>query len=463
MKKILSIALVALLAGSAFAAFSGNASVALGYNWETGAYGFTNGTGLDFDIDLATAEGEAIADAPVYAGIKATFALKVANIEGKKGYGQTLNSVDGATEDAGLGVFAEVAEAYVAGENWKVFILGTQGAPDFAKSAIETKDAAVKDVFGNEYDTKDTAVTYKVAANDLAGVTVEAYDWKASFGFVGNSGKGQLSTATKEKSFDYNAFVQTPSFDFDVVNFQLAAIASSNTTAEDKYDSAIGASAKVGFASDIVTGSVAADYGVKLAKNAEDKYDATHGLDVAANMAISPVTLDVYFMNDKLSSKTEGDAKLAENLLSAQVKADLTSFDVPVAITAYGKNMLDKIDGQDFGGKVAVTLDAFSVSVDGGYVIGTEKLYLGADVAYTADLFTAKAGIDWSLFGKADKDNQVLALSASIESSTLIPGATLSLAYGAAKEKMNLLDKQVNSDVKAQNAGKVEAKVKIAF
>ena len=463
MKKILSIALVALLAGSAFAAFSGNASVALGYNWETGAYGFTNGTGLDFDIDLATAEGEAIADAPVYAGIKATFALKVANIEGKKGYGQTLNSVDGATEDAGLGVFAEVAEAYVAGENWKVSILGTQGAPDFAKSAIETKDAAVKDVFGNEYDTKDTAVTYKVAANDLAGVTVEAYDWKASFGFVGNSGKGQLSTATKEKSFDYNAFVQTPSFDFDVVNFQLAAIASSNTTAEDKYDSAIGASAKVGFASDIVTGSVAADYGVKLAKNAEDKYDATHGLDVAANMAISPVTLDVYFMNDKLSSKTEGDAKLAENLLSAQVKADLTSFDVPVAITAYGKNMLDKIDGQDFGGKVAVTLDAFSVSVDGGYVIGTEKLYLGADVAYTADLFTAKAGIDWSLFGKADKDNQVLALSASIESSTLIPGATLSLAYGAAKEKMNLLDKQVNSDVKAQNAGKVEAKVKIAF
>ncbi len=468
MKKILSIALVALLAGSAFAAFSGNASVALGYNWETGAYGFTNGTGLDFDIDLATAEGEgeAIADAPVYAGIKATFALKVANIEATNGFGQYLNPVDGATEKAGLGVFAEVAEAYVAGENWKVSILGTQGAPDFAKSAIETKDAAVKDVFGNEYDTKDTAVTYKVAANDLAGVTVEAYDWKASFGFVGNSGKGQLSTATKEKSFDYNAFVQTPSFDFDVVNFQLAAIASSNTTETDptkKYDSAIGASAKVGFASDIVTGSVAADYGVKLAKNAEDKYDATHGLDVAANMAISPVTLDVYFNNENLSSKTEGDAKLAENLLSAQVKADLKDFDVPVAITAYGKNMLDKIDGQDFGGKVAVTLDAFSVSVDGGYVIGTEKLYLGADVAYTADLFTAKAGIDWSLFGKADKDNQVLALSASIESSTLIPGATLSLAYGAAKEKMNLLDKQVNSDVKAQNAGKVEAKVKIAF
>ena len=463
MKKILSIALVALLAGSAFAAFSGNASVALGYNWETGAYGFTNGTGLDFDIDLATAEGEgeAIADAPVYAGIKATFALKVANIEATDGFGQYLKPVDGATEKAGLGVFAEVAEAYVAGENWKVSILGTQGAPDFAKSAIDTtKTAAVRDVFGNQYDKKNTAVTYKVSANDLAGVTVEAYDWKASFGFVGNSGKGQLSTATKEKSFDYNAFVQTPSFDFDVVNFQLAAIASSK---EGEYDSAIGASAKVGFASDIVTGFVAADYGVKLVKNAEDKYDATHGLDVAANMAISPVTLDVYFKNENLSSKTEGDAKLAENLLSAQVKADLTSFDVPVAITAYGKNMLDKIDGQDFGGKVAVTLDAFSVSVDGGYVIGTEKLYLGADVAYTADLFTAKAGIDWSLFGKADKDNQVLALSASIESSTLIPGATLSLAYGAAKEKMNLLDKQVYSDVKAQNAGKVEAKVKIAF
>lgn len=452
MKKILSIALVALLATSAvFAGFSGNASVALGYNWETGAYGFSNGTGFDLELDLATAEAEAVAEGSVYAGIKANFAVKVANWEGNK---EAFGTIWADGEKYGLGLFLSLDEAYVAGENWKVSITGTQGAPDFAKSAIDFKDGDVKDIFGNKYDTKDVAVSYKVASNKAPGVTLTAFDWTASAGFNGNS---------KDKTFNYNAFVKTPLFDFDVVNFQIAAIASRDMTNDDvtkRFDSAIGASAKVGFDADVVTGSVASDYGVKLVKVA-DKVNATHGIDVAANLAISPVTVDLFYMNEDLSNvaKKEGDALLAANTLSAQVKFDLADFNVPVAVTAYAKDMLDKTEGQDFGGKVNVTIDAFSVMAKAGYVLSTTKLYVGTEVGYKHDLFAVKAGADWSMKTNTEKSN-VLSVKASVESNALIPGATLSLSYGKAKSAMNLL-KQENAA--PQNFGKVEAKCKIAF
>ena len=48
MKKILTVALVALLAaGTAFAGFSGNANIKLGYDFTSGKYGFEKGTGFD--------------------------------------------------------------------------------------------------------------------------------------------------------------------------------------------------------------------------------------------------------------------------------------------------------------------------------------------------------------------------------------------------------------------------------
>ena len=56
MKKILSIALVALLAASTvFAGFTGKASINLGYNLEKGTYGFANDDELKITFE-ATSE-----------------------------------------------------------------------------------------------------------------------------------------------------------------------------------------------------------------------------------------------------------------------------------------------------------------------------------------------------------------------------------------------------------------------
>ena len=60
MKKILSIALVALLvASTAFAGFSGKAKLSLVYDTETESYGFKNGKDFSVDLDVASETAEA--------------------------------------------------------------------------------------------------------------------------------------------------------------------------------------------------------------------------------------------------------------------------------------------------------------------------------------------------------------------------------------------------------------------
>ena len=55
MKKILSIALVALLAASTvFAGFTGKASVALGYNFQDASYGMSNSTETKVTVEATT-------------------------------------------------------------------------------------------------------------------------------------------------------------------------------------------------------------------------------------------------------------------------------------------------------------------------------------------------------------------------------------------------------------------------
>ena len=131
----------------------------------------------------------------------------------------------------------------------------------------------------------------------------------------------------------------------------------------------------------------------------------------------------------------------------------------------------------DFGAKAEVTIDAIKLGVNGGYEIdpipgnrydgiSVGKYYLGADVEYTNDLFTAKAGVGFNSYvGKVNgnnvKDLAQLTLKASVESDAIIPGATLKLAYGAADDvKQNLLKDQKPVD---QSIGKVEATCTIKF
>jgi hypothetical protein len=79
------------------------------------------------------------------------------------------------------------------------------------------------------------------------------------------------------------------------------------------------------------------------------------------------------------------------------------------------------VHAQDLSAQVDVTLtEELSAYVKGGYVLSTSAWSVGSGATYAVDAYTATADVSY------DGD---LAASASIESSTLVNGATLSLAW----------------------------------
>ena len=440
MKKILSIALVALLAASAvFAGISGNASLSLGYDTTSKIYGMSNGTGVTATIELATEDVEKVAEGDIYAGIKASMKLAVLKDNENKA---SIFVNDGFGKKQGLGLWVSVDEAYVAGAEWKLSILSGKGAPDYAKSAIDGAYKQNKDDFGGKipgsYSWK--ATTYKVSAWNGAGATLSYKGYTVAAGFSGNATDNDAV-----KYFAFNVFAESKAFEFEGGSFQVAAIVArdgstddaGNYTALDKTNA--GFSAKANYAKDELSASVAADFGL------ENFSDLKFKFDTALKVAYSPVTLDVYF-------KHAGDE---DNLLSAKVSVSIEN----VSGSVYAKDILTEAN-RTIGGSVEATIDAFTVGGGASIVLESKKFSANASVKYAAEKFTAKAGVN---FGKTfDKDDTtILYATASVESEVIIPGATLSLTYGADSKSndMNFLkDQEV-----AQNFGAITAKCKIAF
>ena len=469
MKKILSIALVALLAGSAFAAFTGSATLGLGYNFEDDTYGFSNSNKFDLDFELATTSAEKVAEGDVYASIKANFAVKLVDGDDKtSGFSDGMPLTGGSfTKDEKAGFVKDVtftnnlfaviklSEAKVAGENWYVSIKGTSSNVDLAKSAIDTRTIENdKDDFGFYLDDYDEAVTYKAAYDKAPGFEAGYADYVIGAGFQG----------VKNKDFGYNVFVATPEYDFAVVTLKLAASVSDKYNSEkveaDKIAN-VGVSAKVGFATDAFSGFVASDLGFEKLGTENWKAEDNFKADVAANFAISPVTVDAYYATYVKTAENKETKKVdyTKDLLSVQAKVDLKDFDVPVALTVAGK---DLVNTQDISLKAefAVT-EQVSLDAKVGYVIDSKKLYTEGNVKYAADAFTLKAGMKYSTVIETEKSN-ILSATASIESSVLIPGATLKLEYAKGDNTMNFLKDQTASEA-PQNFGKINASCKIAF
>ena len=434
MKKIISIALVALfVASTAFAGFSGDASLSLGYNFKNGKYGFSNANSVNVNLDLSSETAEAVGEGEVVAGIKATFSVKLANKNGDKG---TLIWDKGSAEAFGIGAFFSVKEAYVKGADWKVAIKGTQDGPDFAKSAIDGKyETYGQDAFGNAYYDIYVPTSFSVAYNKAPGVVASFKDWKIGLGFNGE----------KDSYLNYHVSAFTPSITVaEGLTVQAAAIASADKSNKDdnskNYD-AFGASAQVAYASDAISTNVAADFGMKKVATADEfKSD----FDVAANVAVSVLTVDGYY-------------NYGEKLLSAKVKADLNDLEVPVALTLTGKDLLN---GKNLSAKVSASVDAIEGALSVGYGIESKKLSVAGSVKYAAEKFTASAGANFATVVGSENAKQFY-VTASIESDAIIPGATLSLTYADPDgEDLNFLKGQTPV---SQNFGAVAAKCSIAF
>lgn len=434
MKKFISLALVAaLVATSAFAAFSGEASVSFGYDTTSKAWGFANGKSLSVSVDIASEAAEKVAEGDIYAGIKASMEVGI-----KPYHGDEDKAIYNDGPASNLGIWAKVSEAYVTNGEWKVSILGSVGAPDYAKSAIDFSYSQAKDAFGVKYGSGSAVATpksYKLPTVAQAGVTATMAGYKVGLGLVG-----------KADDVAFNVFAETAEYEVaEGAKVQAAAIVANGTkkvddkTVADTDKIGVGASVKASYATDAVTVKAAADLGVENVNN-----DAVVNLDTAVAVAVEPVTVDVYF------------SKVADaNYLSAQVAADLEV----VSGDVYVLDILG--DDITVGADVEYpATEELTVSANVEMTTESQDLSVSANVKYAAEKFTAKCGVAYGMNLKAE-GAEVLSATASVETKAIIPGATLSLSYGkdSAGNTMNFLADKDDD----QNFGAVTAKCTIAF
>lgn len=353
MKKILSIALIALLATSAaFAGLSGNAKINLGANFDTGAWGFTNSTELaKLTLTWQSEEAGKVNEGDIYAGIAASFKITSETAKQPK-----------FDEAVALKIKGSISEAYVTDGNWKVSILGAAGATDYAKSAI--------DKVGNN------AVTFKAAAAAAPGFKATVNGYTAAFGAAGN---------WKDESIDWSAYVETPSMDLaEGVTAQFALAASDNIE--------VAPSAKFAYEGEF-SASVAADLGWSVRAKAVD-------FDIAAKAVVAPVTFNAYYNHGKELLSVSAAATIEAVELTATAKDLLNAKDLSlkavttidaVKLTAEGGYGIDAkawkasvaaeytADFYTAKGKVSVADNADTLKVEAS--ISTDKLVSGATLA----------------------------------------------------------------------------------
>ena len=480
MKKTIAILLVAIMAvGSVFAAVTGEASLGAGLNFDNGNYGFIDsGAKVKIDVDLATADAEAIAEGDVYASVKASFGLKV--YSGEKNISE-IEDPSFAGDKWKVGLTADITEAMIAGANWSVSILGLDGAPNYAKGFQTYTVKKGIDKWGFERNDFDEQYSIDSNFDKATGIQATVYGYKVGFGLVGDY--DSADTWKFAVKLNVAALFETPEYNFNGLTLQAGAAYSYHSMNDEKVSEAkdhnLNMSVKAGYANDVLSASVASD--MVLGIPTADGEKATFDAEVAANFIYDFLTVDAYYGTNPVTGKTPKapatdsanwgsyNKSYSEHMLSAQVKTDLNSFDVPVAITV-GVN--DIIAKQAIKAKVEVTpVAGLSLAVNGGYTIDDTgraadgailennelvgKWSAGLDATYEMDIMKITAGV--SAEQKiVDGDKVKLGMNAAVETSSLIPGATLKLAWADA-------DDLTNTGTEDTQYGKVTASIKMTF
>ena len=498
MKKTIAILLVAILAvGSAFAAFSGEASLGFGGNLDNGNFGFIDSAAkVKIDFDLATATAEQIADGDVYASIKGTLALKAYS-----GEESTPEFPD--PDDNGqwtIRLLADITEAKIAGENWEVSILGLDDAPNYAKGFQTYTVEDGIDKWGFERADFDENYNTALPFEKATGIQATVYGFKAGFGLLGDY--DDKDTWELKDSINVASLVETPEFDFNGFKFQVGGAYSYKSFAKlddtkhpvyvnddltaFKETNALSVSAKAGYEKDALSVMAATDVAFKFVENEDTTVDA----DVAVDVVYDFLTVNAYYGTNPVTGKTPNTAndavdkyfkETSEDMLSAQVKVDLNSFDVPVTLTV---GMNDIIATQAIVAKAEITaIEGLKLTVNGGYTIDADGRVAApktvaedysrdiikdkdrdlvgkwsAGLAAEYDMGIAKVSAGISAEQKVQKDAKVkLGLNAAVESDSIIPGATLKLAWADAEDIL----KAENDG--AKELGKITASIKMTF
>ena len=550
MKKTIAILLVAIMAvGSVFATFSGEASIGFGGNLDNGNFGFIDtGAKVKVDFDLSTAsvdttptetvaEDGTVTPAPsIYAAVKGSLGVRLFTGEESVSEIEDPNLVTN-TSAVRLGVTADITEATIGGQNWSVSILEVAGAPNYAKGFQTYTVEDGYDKWG--FERADFTENYNTALafEKAPGITATVYGYKVGFGMLGDydSSNWKLSD-----NLNMSVIFETPAYDFGVEGLSLqAGTAYSYKTFKELNDDGVptygdktdlngdatdtaknasefsrtnqwNISAKAGYATDIFSVALATDMGVKL--GSDPKFDA----DVALDATYDFLTVNAYYGTNPVTGKTPkkvvdadkdgtldrdtdgkkikyGDNKndaywkeTSKDMLSAQVKVDLNSFEIPVAVTLGMNDILAK---QAMTASVEVTpIEGLKLTVNGGYTINdngrkenitddkaSKENGVWRDYQMVIDKDAKKVG-KWSAgmsgeysfaYGKVtaglsleqklnNDKNLIVGANAAFENSTLIPGATLKFAWADAKDMLGKADDKTDF-------GKITASVSMTF
>ena len=405
MKKILSIALIAaLVATSAFAAFSGSAAIKAGVDLDCKSYGINNSDSetLIFTFEFASGEVSASGEGDLRAEIAADFSV---------GFDYDTTADDLVTD-------ASVIEITKANIIYKDVTVGILNA---GKSATYAADYHLD-------DDGDPITNYVKALSGVPGFTVSAFGYNGGFGFNGDA---------DAETYAVLAHAQTKSFDLaEGVTAQAAAGMKVTESA-----SVFGVSAKTAFVKDAISADAAVDFG----------FGEKVAVDFAANAAYDFVSANVYygtedgFESNKLDAMVAAEKAVNENI-TVGGSVDFTDIIVDareIAISADGTFAF-----------APVTLGASA-----SYSVFAKDLEVSADVTYGADLFTAKAGV---VFGTTidTEDSSYVYATASISSDKVVDGATISLAYAPAKDSGVVVTNYLKDGTKL---GTIYASATIAF
>ena len=405
MKKILSIALIAaLVATSAFAAFSGSAAIKAGVDLDSKNYGFINSDSetLIFTFEFASGEVSASGEGDLRAEIAADFSV---------GFDYDTTADDLVTD-------ASVIEITKANIIYKDVTVGILNA---GKSATYAADYHLD-------DDGDPITNYVKALSGVPGFTVSAFGYNGGFGFNGDA---------DAETYAVLAHAQTKSFDLaEGVTAQAAAGMKVTESA-----SVFGVSAKTAFVKDAISADAAVDFG----------FGEKVAVDFAANAAYDFVSANVYygtedgFESNKLDAMVAAEKAVNENI-TVGGSVDFTDIIIDareIAISADGTFAF-----------APVTLGASA-----SYSVFAKDLEVSADVTYGADLFTAKAGV---VFGTTidTEDSSYVYATASISSDKVVDGATISLAYAPAKDSGVVVTNYLKDGTKL---GTIYASATIAF
>ena len=506
---------------------------------------------VDFDLSTASvdttptetvAEDGTVTPAPsIYAAVKGSLGVKL--FTGEENVDEIEDPGSGLLNGAKLSVIADITEATIGGQNWSVSILEVAGAPNYAKGF---QTYTVEDGYDKwDYERADFTENYntELAFEKAPGITATVYGYKVGFGMLGDYASGDWKL---KDNLNMSVMFETPAYDFGVEGLSLqAGTAYSYKTFKELNDDGVpvygdktdldgdsmkvgeevqkktagefsrtnqwNISAKAGYATDLFSVALATDMGIKL--GSDPKFDA----DVTLDATYDFLTVNAYYGTNPVTGKTpkkvvdadndgildtddKGKVKYGDNkpdaywketskdMLSAQVKVDLNSFEIPVAVTLGMNDILAK---QAMSASVEVTpIEGLKLTVNGGYTINDEgrkenvtdgklsKKDAGGvwrDYQMVIDKDAAKVG-KWSAgmsgeysfaYGKVTaglsleqkldaNKNLIVGANAAFENSTLIPGATLKFAWADAKDMLG-------KDTDKTDFGKITASVSMTF